>query len=339
MNTTFESFPNTSTTQGAKQMVETGLIASFLILIAITATLGNLLVIIAIYKTSNLQTTSNYLLANLALTDFLQGFLSMPLRTAESIAFHQDLSVLCQVAIPLSILFGSTSNLNILLISIDRFVAIFCPYFYIRAVTPRVIFSVIITTWVLMVVFAFAPTAGLGSLTPKEPVLMCRFPVFLTKAYITSLFIIVHGIPMITVILIYGFILRASLQHARRIDVQQQAGQNSVANHQDNSTVLDTKTTNPHKNTATQMKAARIVSYVLGFFIVSVTPIVVIDVVEMLGGPKAPEQFVKVAVCMIYTNHCVNVFVYAGCNQEFRRAFIKILTAVRNFICCSQIIN
>lgn len=342
-NTTFQRSRNSTISQGlggSSSTLETGLFSLFFIIIFITATLGNLLVLIAIYTTNNLRTTSNYLLANLALADFLQGFISMPLRTAESIAIHQDLTVLCQVALPVSILFGSTSNLNILFISIDRFVAIFFPYFYLRVVTPRAIFSVIIMTWFLMVVFAFAPTAGLGSLTPEGPVMMCRFPIFLTKSYITSLYIIVHGIPVITVIIIYGFILRASLLHARRIHVQQQSvGQNSVTDRDEatgNSTVSDTKTTSVHKNTAKQMKAARIVSYVLGFFILLVAPIVLVDVIEMLGGPNAPGQFVKVAVCMIYTNHCVNVFVYAGCNREFRRAFIKILKAARNFICCCQ---
>ena len=319
-------------------MLEIVLFSLFYIIISVTATLGNLLVMVAIYTTSNLHTTSNYFLANLALTDFLQGLISMPLRTAETILSHQVVRSLCQLSIPVSILFGSTSNINILFISIDRFVAIFFPYFYLRVVTTRVVISVVITSWIFMVAFAFAPTAGLGGLVPTGRVMICRFPVFLTKTYITTLFVIVHFIPIITVILIYGFILKASLRHARRIHVQQTpAGNHSegcAESYTNTSTARNQdQQTNDYKNRAKQSKAARLVSYILGFFIVLVAPIVIVDVIEMLGGPKAPGQFVKVAVCMIYANHCVNCFVYAGCNRDFRKAFRNILKPIRDCVC------
>jgi len=317
-------------------MLETVLFAMFYIVISITATLGNLLVMLAIYSTNSLHTTSNYLLANLALTDLLQGLIGMPLRAAETIITHHDIRSLCQLSIPVSILFGSTSNLNILFISIDRFVAIFVPYFYLRAITPRVVISVVVTSWIFMIAFAFAPTAGLGGLVPSGRVLMCRFPAFLSQAYITTLYFIVHFIPITTVVFIYGFILKASLRHARRIHIQQTAATGnqsvSVVENPTISTVQDQRT-NDYKNAAKQRKAARLVSYILGFFILLVSPIIIVDVIEMLGGPKAPGQFVKVAICMIYTNHCVNVFVYAGCNRDFRKAFINILKNVRNCIC------
>lgn len=320
-------------------MIETALFGTFFIVISVVATVGNLLVMIAIYSNNSLRTTSNYLLANLALTDFLQGLISVPLRVAETVIISEDIRTLCQVAIPVSILFGSTSNLNILFISIDRFVAIFVPYFYLRKVTPQVICLIIISVWVFMLMFSLAPLTGLGGQTPEGPVTICRFHFFLSQTYITVLYVIVHAIPIITVILIYGFILRASLRHARQIHIQESAGIQSNAAGDEPTTVSmasQNPTTSARKNIAKQMKAARIVSYVLGFFIVLVAPIVVVDVVEMLGGPQAPKQFVKLAVCMIYTNHCVNVFVYAGCNQEFRKAFLKILSQFRNFICCNK---
>lgn len=309
----------------------------FYLVISLTATFGNLLVMAAIFVQSNLQTTSNYLLANLALTDFLQGFISVPLRIAETLTWKTDVKVLCQISIPLSIIFGSTSNMNILFISVERFIAIFLPYFYYQSVTPNFIIAVIAAIWVTIAILALVPSVGLGGLTPLPPVTICRFTTFLSKEYITTLYIIVHFIPITTVILIYGFILRASVNHARRIHaqervVQPRSGENEVSNTK-SSFHIRTSENNPddRRNSIKQMKAARIVSFVVGFFIILVVPIIVIDVVEMFGGPTAPAVVVKIAVCMIYTNHCVNVFVYAGCNRDYRRAFAKIFRKIREF--------
>ncbi|XP_031555515.1 probable G-protein coupled receptor No9 [Actinia tenebrosa] len=315
-------------------LAETVFFSCFYLVISLTAMFGNLLVMVAIFVQSNLQTTSNYLLANLALTDFLQGFVSVPLRVAETLTWKTDVKLLCQISIPLSILFGSTSNVNILFISVERFVAIFMPYFYYEAVTPNFIFAVIGTSWIMITVLALAPSVGLGGLNPSPPVTICRFTTLLSKEYITTLYIIVHFIPITTVILIYGFILRASVNHNRRIHAQERF----VVQPRNNEEVSNTKSTETLENTPEdrrnsikQMKAARIVSFVVGFFIVLVVPIIVIDVVEMFGGPKAPSVLVKIAVCMIYTNHCVNVFVYAGCNRDYRRAFGKIFRKIREF--------
>lgn len=54
-------------------------------------------------------------------------------------------------------------------------------------------------------------------------------------------------------------------------------------------------------------------------------PIVTIDIVEMLTATVLPEAVVKIAVVMIYANHSVNVFVYAGLISDYRRAFKRIL--------------
>ena len=316
-------------------LAETVFFACFYIAISISATLGNFLVMAAIYLNASLQTTSNYLLANLALTDFLQGILSVPLRAAETLILDKDIGLLCKISIPLSILFGSTSNINILFISIERFIAIFLPYYYYSAITPNVIFIAIAIGWICMVVLSLAPSVGLGGLTPTAPVQICRFTKFLSQEYITTLYNIVHFIPITLVILIYGFILRASMSHARRIHALEKDIRSRTEASLANSTIQNPEQnrTPSSRDNIKQRKAARIVSFVVGFFIILVVPIVVIDLIEMVGGLRHPPPvLVKVAVCMIYTNHCVNVFVYAGCNRDYRRAFKKTLCTMGDFV-------
>ncbi|EDO42009.1 predicted protein, partial [Nematostella vectensis] len=197
--------------------METVLFACFYFLICVFATFGNLLVLAAIARNRCLQTPSNYLLANLAITDSLQGMISIPLRIAELLLATSNITLLCQISIPISTIFGSTSNITILFISIERFVAILFPYFYYSAVTPNTIFVTIAGGWTCTVILGLLPSLGWGGIVPATEQALCRFPSFLTRQYITTLFIIVHFIPITTVICLYGFILRASLRHSRRI--------------------------------------------------------------------------------------------------------------------------
>ena len=70
----------------------------------------------------------------------------------------------------------------------------------------------------------------------------------------------------------------------------------------------------------------------MGSFILLVVPIIIIDIVEMLRGAVVPVPVVKTTVLMIYANHCVNVFIYAGFNSDYRKTFKKIVLKGINFV-------
>ena len=67
----------------------------------------------------------------------------------------------------------------------------------------------------------------------------------------------------------------------------------------------------------------------VGLFIVLVLPITLIDLLGAFEQSSVPPIVAKIAVCMIYTNATINVFVYAGFNGEFRRTFGQIIQAGR----------
>jgi len=67
----------------------------------------------------------------------------------------------------------------------------------------------------------------------------------------------------------------------------------------------------------------------VGLFVILVLPITIIDLMGVFGVSDVPPLVAKIAVCMIYTNATINVFVYAGFNGEFRRTFREIFRAVK----------
>ena len=302
--------------------------SSLFFAIAIISVLGNVLVILAVYTNTRLRTTSNFLLAALAVPDFFQGAVSLPLRLVEVLDEDCDHKTFCRAAIPITTLFGGTSNMLILLIAMERFIAIFCPYFYCTWITTKRALVGVGAAWAFMIIFSILPAMGLGGKEPDDSVTFCRFPAFLTQEYIAGLYIFVHVIPIVTVLVLNIFIWRASLDHVRRIGAQFVAS--GFSSHMDGGSEFHSdqseRVRKRRREATMQRKATRTVTAVVGSFILLVIPIITIDIVEALSGAVVPAWIVKITVLMIYANHCVNVFVYAGFNRDYRKTFVKIIT-------------
>ena len=338
-NSSFSMTSNTLDHQSHEKLADGSIfLACLYSIISFIAVFGNLLVITAIFWDRTLCLyTSNYFLANLAVADFFQGAVAIPLRVLEVLGAEYNPSVFCRVAIPTSILFGTSSNLAILVISIGRFLAVKYPYIYIRYATTNFIIAVVAFCWSVVAVLSLIAASKLVWIIPDTLTRICRFPVYLKSDYIIAMYVIVHAIPIGTVVLLYGFILQATLVHSRQIHAQELAVVASVSMCS-NSNVNETDATNmstvtngrkkQQRETARQRKAAKTVSIIVGLFIILVVPIIAIDLAEMLGAPAAPLILTKICVFMIFANNCVNVVVYAGFNQDLRRAFKKILLKI-----------
>lgn len=314
--------------------LDTYFISGLYFVIALISVFGNILVMLAVYTNRRLQTTSNYLLVALAVTDFFQGAVSLPLRLVEVLKADCDHHFFCRTSIHVSTLFGGASNLHILLIAIERFISICWPYFYCSWITTKCTLLGVGVAWLSMFIFSFLPTMGWGAREPENSVTFCRFPAFLTQDYISCLFVFVYVLPIISVTFLNVFILRASLDHARRIGAQVAAS--NYSSKPEGNFEFDPERIEEvrrRKAEATkQRKATRIVAAVVGSFIVLVVPIMIVDIVEMLTDAVVPVPVVKTTVLMIYANHCVNVFVYAGFNSYFRNTFKKIVLKGIHFV-------
>ena len=314
--------------------LETFFISALYFASALISVFGNILVMLAVCTNRRLQTTSNYLLVALAVPDFFQGAVSLPLRLVEVLKAECDHQSFCRASIHVSTLFGGASNLHILLIATERFISIYWPYFYSSWVTTKRALLGVCVTWLWMVIFSLLPAMGWGAREPENSVTFCRFPAFLTQEYISFLFVFVHFIPIITVTFLNVFILRASLKHVRRIGAQV-AACNHNSRTEGNSEFDPERVEEVRKRkaeAARQRKSTRIVAAVVGSFILLVVPIIIIDIVEMLRGAVVPVPVVKTTVLMIYANHCVNVFIYAGFNSDYRKTFKKIVLKGINFV-------
>ncbi|XP_058479031.1 trace amine-associated receptor 13c-like [Solea solea] len=139
---------NTSCRRTMGPYVETMLTYTVLSCITILTVILNLLVIISISHFKQLHTTTNLLLLSLAVADFLVGLLQMPLLLLQNQGCWLLGDIMCVVHYFLAALVFSVSVGSMVLISIDRYIAICNPMFYTTRVTLTRVKLCICLCWI-----------------------------------------------------------------------------------------------------------------------------------------------------------------------------------------------
>ncbi|XP_058479176.1 trace amine-associated receptor 8a-like [Solea solea] len=140
---------NTSCRRTTGPYVETMLTYTVLSCITILTVILNLLVIISISHFKQLHTTTNLLLLSLAVADFLVGFLQMPLLLLHNQGCWFLGDVMCGMHYFLGFLVVSVSVGCMVLISVDRYIAICNPMFYTTRVTLARVKLCVCLCWIL----------------------------------------------------------------------------------------------------------------------------------------------------------------------------------------------
>ena len=322
---------NETSKENAPVSVETVLTATFMVLVALVGALGNILVILAVLHKKSLRTIPNFFLFDLAVCDLFNASIAVPLRLAE---VFMPQTIPCHIVIAVTILFDGLSRINIVFVSIDRFTAVRFPFIYDAYATKKTATVSIVCGWTIMTVFAILPVFGIGA-APSETQLLkegiCFFSTNLSKEYLLIFLIVFCVMPLVLVTPINCFLLKASHRQMREVHTMQIAGENSLVTVGEGGSSSVAETTErdnqqrKRKLLAKQRRILRMILALIFFFIVLVAPITIIDLVSSFGVTNVPPIVAKIAVCMIYTNATINVFIYAGFNGEFRKAFFNLL--------------
>ncbi|XP_067382456.1 trace amine-associated receptor 9-like [Channa argus] len=131
------------------------LIYILLSFISLLTVVLNLLVIISISHFRQLHTPTNLLLLSLAVSDFLVGLFVMPFQIllAEPCWFLGDL--VCVLYYLLTFIIVYASVVNMMLISVDRYVAICDPLHYSTKVTQGKFKLCVLLCWIYSVFYSF----------------------------------------------------------------------------------------------------------------------------------------------------------------------------------------
>jgi len=166
-------------------------------LLALTATLGNGLVIVTILKSQNLQTPSYLLITSLAFTDLFIGLIYHPILVHYSVSFlSEKLPHLCfsNTSHYITVFLGGVSMVMNMFISIDRYLALTLRHRYRIHVTKKRVRIFIVAGWISTGCFC-----SLSTLVPiysSQETLMSLIPgsmlVILTFSFYITSFITLH---------------------------------------------------------------------------------------------------------------------------------------------------
>ena len=133
-------------------------IAVILSLLTIGCILGNTLVILAVLAVKKLKTPSNYLIVSLAVSDWLVGVLVMPYSMVYELLGKWPLGgKMCSMWVTFDVMLCTASILNLMMISIDRYLVITRPFIYGPKRTTRLMIMYIAIAWVVSVVISITP--------------------------------------------------------------------------------------------------------------------------------------------------------------------------------------
>ena len=131
-------------------------LASFNIFLSVTASLGNVLILIALHKESSLHPPSKLMFRCLAITDLCVGLISQPMFAARLLFQINELRNLCyyfSVWIDIvGIVFSGVSLSTATAISLDRLLALSLGLRYRQVVTLRRVGAILSCFWIVSVV-------------------------------------------------------------------------------------------------------------------------------------------------------------------------------------------
>ncbi|XP_040913577.1 trace amine-associated receptor 13c-like [Toxotes jaculatrix] len=307
----FPQFLNTSCKKPKRAHFEAVLISIVLSFISLLTAALNLLVIISISHFKQLHTPTNLLLLSLAVSDFFVGLLVF----FENVVingcwFLGDL--VCVLYQYLAYIITSVSVGNMVMISVDRYVAICFPLHYSVKITWKRVQICVCLCWICSM--AFQSLNLKDNLKQPGRYKSCFGECVIVINYIAGLvdLVLTFIVPITVIVVLYVRVFVVAVSQARAVRSQIAAV-----------TLRCSVSVNVKKS---EMKAARTLGVVVVVFLVCLCPyfgVCLTNDETLLNASSA--NFV---VCLFYFNSCLNPVIYAFFYPWFRKS-VKLIVTLR----------
>ena len=275
-------------------------------LFSVTASIGNLLVILAIYKTGSLHTPSYVLLSALALSDLGIGLVAQPLYIAFKVAeINEQFEMYCYLGIAwhvIALFLAGFSFLTITAISIDRYLAVYLYMKYRLVVTVRrvLLASTALALLALLISLMYVLHMAANLFAQTLVIVVCLF--------LTSF----NSVKIIRMLHQHQKVQTISFGNAS----SQTVSANAVPRHQ-HSTAF---------NIGRFKKSVYILLYVYGTFLLCYLPYLCYRIALIIVGRTATvHSAFSVCSTIVFVNSSLNPPLYLWRVPEIRIAVLRIL--------------
>ena len=196
------------------------ILTSAISLVSIAAFAGNSLVTITFLMNTTLRTSTNFFIVNMAVSDILSASTNWPLSATEGFLSRQHMmegpmaTFVCKLGHYSRAISQAVSVLSLLLIVVDRYIAIVLPFQSIL-VTRRFKTALLLFSWIFSLSIAF-PYVWSTRIIQEGHQKHCRTFVSWNKmeksVFYTVGFIIFYCVPLISIIVLYSRIMKSLRQ-------------------------------------------------------------------------------------------------------------------------------
>ncbi|KAH8420916.1 hypothetical protein KR222_009464 [Zaprionus bogoriensis] len=295
------------------------LVPFFFGIIAVTGFVGNLLVILVVLLNKNMHSTTNLLIVNLAAADLMFVIFCVPFTAVDYMTFHWPFGTFwCRTVQYLIVVTAYASIYTLVLMSVDRFLAVVHPITSRMLRTEHLTKIAIFTLWAVVLTISMPVTFAHDVVIDRDEVrnvtwVMCRFsendlldlPTFQMIFFITS-----YLFPLIIISGLYVMMIMRLWHQGSgvRMSKESQRGRKRVT---------------------------RLVVVVVIAFASLWLPVQLILLLKALDVYSTDDLFSVslqiVAHVMAYTSSCINPLLYAFLSENFRKAFYKAINCSNRY--------
>ena len=297
-------------------VAEVALSAAFLCFVNIGIIVGNVLVLIVVWRTSKLHEPNYFFLCSLSVADLLVGVIYCPLLIAsvvkQSWVFGDAVCLAHAVTICISC---NASLMNLCAISVDRYYFITRPLRYTEIVTRRKTTLGIVFVWLHSIFWAVAPLFGWGEYTFEEGTSTCK-PNYsgqglVDKSYALGLPLFCFLFPVLVMVFAYAMIYKTARKQLRSIQLPGNV---------------------PSAGLKKSHKAAKTVFIIIGLFVLCWALYTAASSWKLFASSSdLPSRVVRIGLYLAVSNSCINFYVYAIRDKVFRKGLRHLLVPLRRY--------
>ncbi|NXQ32412.1 GP161 protein, partial [Alaudala cheleensis] len=303
-----------------------------IIVIAIFICLGNLVIVVTLYRKSYLLTLSNKFVFSLTLSNFLLSVLVLPFVVTSSIRREWIFGVVwCNFSALLYMLISSASMLTLGLIAIDRYYAVLYPMVYPMKITGNRAVVALVYVWLHSLIGCLPPLFGWSSLEFDQFKWMCVAAWHKEAAYTAFWQIWCALLPFVVMMICYGFIFRVARIKARKIHcgsvvIVEEDSQRNGRKNSSTSTSSSGSRRNAFQGvvySANQCKAFITILVVIGAFVITWGPYMVVITSEALWGKNSISPALEtLATWLSFSSAICHPLIYGLWNKTVRKELL-----------------
>ncbi|XP_008942995.1 PREDICTED: melanopsin-A-like [Merops nubicus] len=284
-----------------------------ILIVGITGTLGNFLVIYAFCRSRSLQTPANVLIINLAVSDFLMSITQSPVFFTNSLHKRWIFGERgCELYAFCGALFGITSMITLMVIALDRYFVITKPLASLGVTSKKKALIILVGVWLYSLAWSLPPFFGWSAYVPEGLLTSCSWD-YMTftpsvRTYTMLLFCFVFFIPLIAIIYSYVFIFEAIRKANRSIQTFECKDGNKEFQKQ-------------YQRMKNEWKMAKVALIVILLYVISWSPYSVVALVAFAGYSHVLTPFMNSIPAVIAKASVIhNPIIYAIAHPKYRTA-------------------